>query len=72
MTRSKDTVRITTDTKPVTAGKALLIRAPTNITYPDSIPIYLPLSTVHEIHDTYIVCDKWIAYKKDLANVSQY
>jgi hypothetical protein len=63
---SNKTVSIAITEPAEEVGKALRITvAPTPPMTKDQW-VYLPLSTVWEIHSDHIVCDQWIAVKKGL------
>ena len=55
-----EVAKIHTIEPPKEVGRAILIKTE------GDVDIYIPTSTVHEIHPDYIICDRWIAIKKGL------
>lgn len=64
--KAKDVVRIDVTETPQEVGKSIRIAAATEESYPLPRTVYIPISTVHEIHPDHIVVAKWMANVKNL------
>jgi hypothetical protein len=60
------TVEVEVTAEPQIVGKAYLISVESDKKGMPDVRHYVPISTVHELHDGFIVIDKWMAIEKGL------
>lgn len=63
---AKDVVELEVLRKPEEVGKAYRFFMVNEKSGQAEVMYYVPMSTVHEIHDDFIVIDKWMANQKGI------